>query len=82
MAKEAVYMPKLGMTMTQGLITEWFVGVGDTVAKGDELLTIETEKVESTIDAENGGVLVEIISAEDCEVDVGAIIGYIETDGS
>ena len=72
-------MPKLGMTMTDGLIVEWMVEVGDVVAIGDEIVAIETEKVETVIEADTAGVVVEIIAQEEAEVEVGAIIAYLES---
>ena len=78
MPREAVYMPKLGMTMTDGVIVEWMVEVGDVVAIGDEIVAIETEKVETVIEADTAGVVVEIIAEAEAEVEVGAIIAYLE----
>ena len=78
MAREAVYMPKYGMTMTEGLITEWHFQEGDRVHEGDALLTVETEKVDTDIEAPVSGTLVEVRFAADDEVPVGEIIAYIE----
>lgn len=78
MAREAIYMPKYGMTMTEGLITEWHFQEGDAVKEGDALLTVETEKVDTDIEAPKSGTLVEVRFAADDEVPVGEIIAYIE----
>ena len=78
MAREAIYMPKYGMTMTEGLITEWHFQEGDAVNEGDALLTVETEKVDTDIEAPVSGKLVGIRFAADDEVPVGEIIAYIE----
>ena len=40
-----IVMPKLGLTMTEGLIVEWKFKEGDKVKKGDILFLLETEKV-------------------------------------
>jgi pyruvate dehydrogenase E2 component (dihydrolipoamide acetyltransferase) len=40
-----VTMPKLGLTMETGKITEWKKGEGETVKKGEILLVVETEKI-------------------------------------
>ena len=48
----AVVLPKMGMTMVEGTITEWFVSDGDTVAEGDPLFSFETEKVDYEVTAE------------------------------
>ncbi len=78
MAREAIYMPKYGMTMTEGIITEWHFQEGDHVNAGDALLTVETEKVDTDIEAPVSGTLTEVRYAADDEVPVGEIIAYIE----
>ena len=78
MAREAIYMPKYGMTMTEGTITQWHFKEGDVVKEGDALLTVETEKVDTDIEAPVSGRLVEVNYEEDDEVPVGEIIAYIE----
>ena len=78
MAREPIYMPKYGMTMTEGLITQWHFQEGDTVNEGEALLTVETEKVDTDIEAPVSGKLVGVRFAADAEVPVGEIIAYIE----
>jgi pyruvate/2-oxoglutarate dehydrogenase complex dihydrolipoamide acyltransferase (E2) component len=78
MAREAIYMPKYGMTMTEGVIVEWHAQEGDHVNAGDPLLTVETEKVDTDIEAPVSGTLVEVRYAVNAEVPVGEIIAYIE----
>lgn len=74
-----IYMPKFGMTMEEGLIVEWLVAEGDSVAEGDGLVVIETEKVSTEVEAPAGGVVVELSCEADDEVPVGEVIGYIES---
>ena len=38
-----IIMPKLGMTMTEGTVEEWFVAEGDDVNEGDSIATISSE---------------------------------------
>ena len=79
MALEPVYMPKFGMTMEVGLIVEWLVAEGDSVAQGDPIALIETEKVSTELEAPASGVIMEIGCEVDDEIPVGEIIAYIET---
>ena len=79
MALEPVYMPKFGMTMEVGLIVEWLVAEGDSVAEGDPIVLIETEKVSTELEAPAAGTIMEIGCAVDDEIPVGEIIAYIET---
>jgi len=72
-------MPKFGMTMDDGLIVEWLVAEGDTVAEGDGIVVIETEKVSTEVESPAAGVVVELNCEVDDEVPVGAVIGYIES---
>lgn len=74
-----IYMPKFGMTMEEGLIVEWLVAEGDTVAEGDGIVVIETEKVSTEVEAPASGVVMELSCEVDDEVPVGQIIGYIES---
>ncbi len=74
-----IYMPKYGMTMEEGLIVEWLVAEGDTVAEGDGIVMIETEKVSTEVEAPASGVVVELSCEVDDEVPVGEVIGYIES---
>jgi hypothetical protein len=55
-----ILMPKLGLTMTEGTIDEWKKKVGDTVAKGEILLSVETDKLTNDVEAELDGVLLRI----------------------
>ena len=79
MAREPIYMPKYGMTMTEGIIMEWLVQEGQMVEAGTPLLTVQTEKVDTDIEAPASGTLVDVRYGVDAEVPVGEIIAYIET---
>lgn len=74
----AVYMPKYGMTMEEGVIVEWLVEEGDAVEEGQPIAVIETEKVETELEAPASGTIAEISHDVDDEVPVGEIIAYIE----
>lgn len=72
-----INIPKLGVSMTEGTLVEWLVADGDTVAAGDELYRIETDKVENDIEAPVAGVV--HLSGEEGETyDVGTQIGSID----
>ena len=47
----AIVMPKLGLSMTEGLIAEWLVAPGDEVAAGQLLFVLETDKISNEIEA-------------------------------
>ena len=53
-----ILMPKLGLTMTEGTITEWVVAAGQKVEKGSVVMLIETDKVEAEVEADSDGIAV------------------------
>ncbi|MCS7056474.1 MAG: 2-oxo acid dehydrogenase subunit E2 [Thermoflexales bacterium] len=56
-----ILMPKVGLTMTEGVIVQWHKRPGDVVRKGDLLFTFETEKSTLDYEAPESGVLAEIL---------------------
>lgn len=67
-------MPKLGLTMTEGLVAEWCVAPGDSVKQGDVIFVVETEKVANEITADADGVMGEILVPLGETVPVGAVV--------
>ena len=65
--------------MEVGLIVEWLVAEGDSVAQGEPIALIETEKVSAELEAPASGIVVEIGCEVDAEIPVGAVIAFIET---
>lgn len=59
---EKVLMPKLGLTMTEGIVNEWFKKEGDAVKKGDTLCSISSEKLSHDVESESDGFLLKIIT--------------------
>lgn len=76
--KVPVYMPKFGMTMTEGLITEWLFAEGERVVQGQPIATVETEKVQTELEATATGILEGVKYKDDESAPVGEIIAYIE----
>ena len=72
-----VVMPKLGLTMTEGLIVEWKKKEGDPVKKGEILFVLETEKVTYEVESTENGVLGKILLRENDTVAVGVVVAYI-----
>ena len=46
-----ILMPALSPTMTEGNLVSWFVKEGDTVASGDVIAEIETDKATMEVEA-------------------------------
>ena len=74
---ERVTMPKWGLSMKTGKIVEWFVSEGDTIAKGDDLVDIETDKIAGTLESPTGGLLRRIVAEPDADLPVGAVLAVV-----
>src|SRR5512136_2421437 len=72
-----IVLPKLGLTMTEGVIVEWRKKEGDPVKKGDILFVLETEKVTYEVEAPEDGALGKILVKEQETVPVGAVVAYL-----
>ncbi len=72
-----IIMPKLGMTMKEGTVEEWFVAEGDEVKEGDSLLTISSEKLTQDVEAPASGTLLKIKVAAGEEAEVKGVLGII-----
>src|SRR5574340_84259 len=72
-----VVMPQMGDTMEEGKIITWRKHEGDTIAKGDALAEVETEKVNIEAEAFVAGVLRKIIAPEGATIPVGQPIALI-----
>jgi pyruvate dehydrogenase E2 component (dihydrolipoamide acetyltransferase) len=75
-------MPKLGLTMTEGLLSEWHIAPGAAFRAGDRLFTVETEKVANEVEAEADGVLAEILVPAGETVPVGSPVARLAGDGT
>ena len=67
-------MPQLGETVTEGTVGRWLKKEGDTVAKYEPLLEVETDKVASEIPSPFAGVLTKIVATEGTTVPVGGAV--------
>jgi pyruvate dehydrogenase E2 component (dihydrolipoyllysine-residue acetyltransferase) len=76
-----VIMPQLGETVAEGKIGKWFKSVGDSVAAGENLFEIETDKVAMEVQATESGVLTEIRVGEGETVPVGAVVCVLGNKG-
>jgi pyruvate dehydrogenase E2 component (dihydrolipoamide acetyltransferase) len=72
-----VVMPKFGWTMTEGTITEWYRAENERVSEGDPLFCVETEKVNTDVDAPASGVLTEVRATAGTTVRVGEVVARI-----
>ena len=69
-----ITMPKWGIEMQQGTITEWHAAPGGALAKGAPLLDVETEKIVNSVEAPVAGTLRRIVAETGSTEAVGALI--------
>lgn len=77
MARLAIRMPKMSMTMTEGEVNAWMVQVGDEISEGDVVCEVMTDKVDMEVESTVTGTLVEIV-VDSGTVEVGEPIGWVE----
>ncbi|MFY9237493.1 MAG: pyruvate dehydrogenase complex E1 component subunit beta [Roseovarius sp.] len=77
-----ILMPALSPTMEEGTLAKWLVKEGDTVASGDIMAEIETDKATMEFEAVDEGVIGKILIAEGTEgVKVNTAIAILLEDG-
>ena len=77
-----VVMPKMGESITEGTILEWYKKVGEPIEKDETLLEIGTDKVDSEIPSPASGVIEEILAEPNDVIDVGNVIARINSNSS
>ena len=73
-----VKLPKLGDTANEVVVISWLVEPGGTVAAGDPLLTVQTDKVDVDVPSPLAGTVVEHLVGPDDEVAVGDPVAVVE----
>ena len=76
-----VIMPALGVAQQTGTLLKWLKNDGQSVAKGEPLMEIETDKATVEIEAPASGVLSQVIAKAGDEVPVGQRIALILAPG-
>ncbi len=80
MAKEVI-MPALGMAQETGTLLNWHKRQGETVNKGELLMTVATDKTDVEIEAPVTGVLQGVTLQEGEEAPVGQVIAWLLAPG-
>ena len=76
-----ITMPQLGLTMTEGTVSQWLKQEGDVVKQGDEIVEVETDKISNIVEAHEDGVLLKIVAQEGDVLPVKGVMGYIGQPG-
>ena len=74
---QAMTIPKLGMTMKEGVVAVWHVAPGGEVKQGAPVFDVETEKITTECEAPTAGILRRQVAAAGQTLPVGALVGVI-----
>lgn len=78
---KSLLLPRLGETMEQGRVVEWFKKPGESFTRGETLVEIETDKTVVEMPALADGVLRKIVAEVGEDVDVGGMLGEYDVIG-
>jgi len=82
MAILEVKVPQLSESVAEATLLQWHKKVGEAVARDENLIDIETDKVVLELPAPDAGVITEIIRADGSTVVAGEVIAKIDTEAS
>ncbi|MBB6521021.1 pyruvate dehydrogenase E2 component (dihydrolipoamide acetyltransferase) [Pseudoteredinibacter isoporae] len=74
---EAITVPKWGLTMTEGTLTEWLVEEGDTVAVGDVVADMETSKIVNQVESSVAGVVRRLVAQPGETMDIAQLLAVV-----
>jgi len=75
---ETVRVPQMAESISEGTLKSWSKQVGDTVEADEEVATIETDKIDVTVNAPMSGTITELLANEEDTVAVGQELFKIE----
>jgi pyruvate dehydrogenase E2 component (dihydrolipoamide acetyltransferase) len=76
-----IVMPKFGQMTEDSAIVEWLKKEGDTVAKGDVLFLVETDKSVMEVESFSEGTLLKIVVGVGVSVPVQSVVAYLGAKG-
>jgi pyruvate dehydrogenase E2 component (dihydrolipoamide acetyltransferase) len=78
---QTIVMPKWGLAMQEGMVAAWHVDAGQTIAKGQEIMDIETSKIANVFESPVAGKLRRRLVEAGETVPVGALLGVVADEG-
>ncbi|MGW8195536.1 MAG: biotin/lipoyl-containing protein, partial [Desulforhopalus sp.] len=75
-----IAVPELGESISQVEVSEWLVEIGQSIARDQEVVAVDSDKATVEVPAPEGGVLVEILKQQGESAEVGEVIGRIDTE--
>ena len=77
-----IKVPAMGESVTEATVARWFKKEGDSVARDEPLVELETDKVTVEVPAPAGGVISSIAAEAGATVQVGALLGSLAEGGA
>jgi len=74
-----VVLPKLGVSIEEGTIVQWYKKEGDQIAKGEPLFAVETEKATVDVEANVSGTISKIMHQKGETLGAGVVVALIST---
>ena len=72
-----VTMPQMGVSVAEGTVVAWRVGVGDSIGADETICEISTDKIDTEVPAPVSGVVTEILVEVEATVPVGEVLARI-----
>ncbi|MCS6826765.1 MAG: biotin attachment protein [Caldilinea sp.] len=72
-----VILPKWGLTMEEGTVSEWRKQEGEAVAEDEIIAEVETDKITNELPAPTSGILAKILVQAGETVEVGRVLALI-----
>ena len=79
---EKILVPTLGESVTEATVSKWLKSVGENVDSDEPLVELETDKVNVEVPSPLSGVLEKINVKEGQTVEVGALLGSVNSESS
>ena len=74
-----IVVPEVGESIVDARVAKWLKKPGDSVAAGDPLVELETDKIDLEVAAPQAGVLARIDHQDGADVKVGDVLGAIDS---
>ena len=80
MGRYELKLPHMGESVAEATLTNWLKQIGDTINEDDAVVEVATDKVDSEVIAEQGGILIEKRFKDGDIIKVGETIAIIQND--
>lgn len=77
MSKE-ITLPRVAETVDSVYLVSWLKQVGDHVNEGEDLLEVETDKAQVTVQSPASGKIAQLLFTVDAEIKTGEVIAILE----